>query len=152
MGAVMMDAKGTILATAHNQTISKSDPTAHAEIEALRKASAKLQNYRLLSTTLYATVEPCVMCMGAIVHARVQCVVFGASDPKWGAAGSLVQFFRRHPLESPSADHRRGKRRTMPHYDTGFFSITQKNDNLSITTIKELSSVKHRNCRNPVGR
>jgi len=92
IGAVITDANGTILATAHNQTILKSDPTAHAEIEALRKASAKLQNYRLLSTTLYATVEPCVMCMGAIVHARVQCVVFGASDPKWGAAGSLYNF------------------------------------------------------------
>ena len=92
IGAVITDANGAILATAHNQTILKSDPTAHAEIEALRKASAKLQNYRLLSTTLYATVEPCVMCMGAIVHARVQCVVFGASDPKWGAAGSLYNF------------------------------------------------------------
>ena len=92
IGAVITDANGAIVATAHNQTIFKSDPTAHAEIEALRKASAKLQNYRLLSTTLYATVEPCVMCMGAIVHARVQCVVFGASDPKWGAAGSLYNF------------------------------------------------------------
>ncbi|MEK6193453.1 MAG: tRNA adenosine(34) deaminase TadA [Deltaproteobacteria bacterium] len=92
VGAVITDAAGDILATAHNQTIFKSDPTAHAEIEALRKASAKLQNYRLLSTTLYATVEPCVMCMGAIVHARVQCVVFGAPDPKWGAAGSLYNF------------------------------------------------------------
>jgi len=92
VGAVLKDAEGTILATAHNQTIFKSDPTAHAEIEALRKASAKLHNYRLLSTTLYATVEPCFMCMGAIVHARVQCVVFGAPDPKWGAAGSLYNF------------------------------------------------------------
>ena len=92
IGAVITDANGTILAIAHNQTILKSDPTAHAEIEALRKASAKLQNYRLLRTTLYATVEPCVMCMGAVVHARVQCVVFGASDPKWGAAGSLYNF------------------------------------------------------------
>jgi len=92
VGAIITDAEGNILASAHNQTITKSDPTAHAEIEALRKASAKLRNYRLLSTTLYATVEPCVMCMGAIVHARVQCVVFGAPDPKWGAAGSLYNF------------------------------------------------------------
>ena len=92
VGAIITDDNGNILASAHNQTITKSDPTAHAEIEALRQASAKLQNYRLLSTTLYATVEPCVMCMGAIVHARVQCVVFGASDPKWGAAGSLYNF------------------------------------------------------------
>ena len=92
VGAVIVDSEGIVLAAAYNQTISRSDPTAHAEIQALRRASAKLQNYRLLSTTLYATVEPCVMCMGAIVHARVQCVVFGVSDPKWGAAGSLYNF------------------------------------------------------------
>ena len=92
VGAVIVDPEGDILASAHNQTIIKSDPTAHAEVLVLRKAAAKLQNYRLLSTTLYATVEPCVMCMGAIVHARVQRVVFGAPDPKWGAAGSLYNF------------------------------------------------------------
>jgi len=92
VGAVIVDSEGNILASAHNQIISRSDPTAHAEIQVLRKAAAKLGNYRLLRTTLYATVEPCVMCMGAIVHARVKCVVFGASDPKWGAAGSLYNF------------------------------------------------------------
>jgi tRNA(adenine34) deaminase len=92
VGAVIVNSEGNILASAHNQTISRSDPTAHAEIQAMRKAAAKLRNYRLLSTTLYATVEPCVMCMGAIVHARVKCVVFGAPDPKWGAAGSLYNF------------------------------------------------------------
>jgi len=92
VGAVIIDSAGNILARSHNQTILKSDPTAHAEIEVLRKASSKLQNYRLLSTTLYATIEPCVMCMGAIIHARVKCVVFGAFDPKWGAAGSLYNF------------------------------------------------------------
>jgi len=92
VGAVIVDSEGNILAAAHNQTISRPDPTAHAEIQAMRKAAAKLRNYRLLSTTLYATVEPCVMCMGAIVHARVKCVVFGAPDPKWGAAGSLYNF------------------------------------------------------------
>ncbi|RLB97061.1 MAG: tRNA-specific adenosine deaminase, partial [Deltaproteobacteria bacterium] len=72
VGAVITDAEDVILATAHNQTILKSDPTAHAEVQALRKASARLRNYRLLSTTLYVTIEPCVMCMGAIVHAREQ--------------------------------------------------------------------------------
>jgi len=92
VGAIITAKDGTILAAAHNQAINASDATAHAEIEALRKASLKLRNYRLLSTTLYATVEPCVMCMGAIVHARVQRVVFGALDPKWGAAGSLYNF------------------------------------------------------------
>ena len=92
VGAVLVNDAGIVLASAHNHTIALSDPTAHAEIQVLRRASAMLRNYRLLSTTLYATVEPCVMCMGAIVHARVQCVVFGAPDPKWGAAGSLYNF------------------------------------------------------------
>ena len=92
VGAVLVNDAGMVLSSAHNQTIALSDPTAHAEIQVLRRASAILQNYRLLSTTLYATVEPCVMCMGAIVHARVQCVVFGTPDPKWGAAGSLYNF------------------------------------------------------------
>ena len=71
-------------------TVSLADPTAHAEILALRKASKKLNNYRLLNTTLYVTVEPCVMCMGAILNARVARVVFGAWDPKWGAVGSYI--------------------------------------------------------------
>ena len=92
VGAVLVDAHGNIVAAAHNQVILKSDPTAHAEMLTLRKASTKIRNYRLLSTTLYATVEPCVMCMGAIIHARVARVVFGALDPKWGAAGSLYDF------------------------------------------------------------
>jgi tRNA(adenine34) deaminase len=94
VGAVMVDADGTIVAQTHNQTITLQDPTAHAEILALREAARKINNYRLLNTTLYVTVEPCVMCMGAIVHARVARVVFGAPDPKWGAGGSLYDFSR----------------------------------------------------------
>lgn len=89
IGAVLVAKTGEILAAAHNQTIHLADPTAHAEILALRKAAKTASNYRLLGTTLYVTIEPCIMCMGAIVHARVAQVVFGASDPKWGAAGSL---------------------------------------------------------------
>jgi tRNA(adenine34) deaminase len=89
IGAVLVAESGNILSASHNQTISLADPTAHAEIIALRKAGQKIQNYRLLNTTLYVTIEPCIMCMGAIVHARVSRVVFGAHDPKWGAAGSL---------------------------------------------------------------
>lgn len=89
IGAVIVDATGRILCRDHNRTIANCDPTAHAEINVLRMAAWKAKNYRLLSTTLYVTIEPCVMCMGAIVHARVKAVVFGASDPKWGAAGSL---------------------------------------------------------------
>jgi tRNA(adenine34) deaminase len=92
VGAVLVAESDEILAFSHNQTIELVDPTAHAEIMALREAARKVLNYRLLSTTLYVTVEPCIMCMGAIVHARVSKVVFGVKDPKWGAAGSLYSF------------------------------------------------------------
>jgi tRNA(adenine34) deaminase len=92
IGAVLVSESGEILSAAHNQSISLADPTAHAEIITLRKAAQKILNYRLLSTTLYVTIEPCIMCMGAIVHARVSRVIFGVHDPKWGAAGSLYNF------------------------------------------------------------
>ena len=89
VGAVLVSASGEILAAAHNRTIVEQDPTAHAEILALRAAAGNLRNYRLLNTTLYVTIEPCIMCVGAMVHARVARLVFGVPDPKWGAAGSL---------------------------------------------------------------
>jgi len=89
VGAVLVSAEGDILAKAHNRTICNHDPSAHAEMLAIRQAAAQRQNYRLLNTTLYVTVEPCLMCMGAIIHARIQRVFFGTRDPKWGAAGSL---------------------------------------------------------------
>ena len=92
VGAVLLDASGAILAKAHNETISLCDPSAHAEILVLRQAARKVRNYRLLATTLYVTVEPCAMCMGALIHARVKRIVFGTHDPKWGAAGSLYNF------------------------------------------------------------
>lgn len=92
VGAVLVDSRGNILSASHNQTIFLSDPTAHAEILVLREAAARTQNYRLLSTVLYVTIEPCVMCMGAIIHARVSTLVFGTEDSKWGAAGSLYHF------------------------------------------------------------
>lgn len=91
VGAVIVDADNQVIAQDHNRTISNCDPSAHAEINVLRAAARQIQNYRLLRTTLYVTIEPCAMCMGAIVHARVKTLVFGASDPKWGAAGSLYQ-------------------------------------------------------------
>ena len=102
VGAVLLAASGEILAAAHNQVVARSDPTAHAEMQVLRAAAARTGNYRLLSTTLYVTVEPCVMCMGAIIHARVARVVFGAPDPRWGGAGSLYHLaedrrFNHHP-------------------------------------------------------
>ena len=92
VGAVLVAESGDILSLSHNQAITLADPTAHAEILALRKAAKKVLNYRLPGTTLYVTMEPCIMCMGAIVHARVARVVFGAPDSKWGAAGSLYDF------------------------------------------------------------
>jgi tRNA(adenine34) deaminase len=88
VGAVLVRS-GEILGQGWNRPIAARDPTAHAEILALREAAARLGNYRLLNTTLYVTLEPCVMCAGAIIHARVEHVVFGASDPKAGAAGSV---------------------------------------------------------------
>ena len=92
VGAVLVADNANLISTAHNQTISRKDPTAHAEILALRSGAVKIGNYRLLNTTLYVTVEPCIMCMGAVIHSRVSNVVFGAQDPKWGAAGSLYNF------------------------------------------------------------
>ena len=83
-----------------NQPIVSHDPTAHAEMVALRAAAMRMKNYRLTDTTLYVTLEPCAMCAGAIVHARVGRVVFGAADPKTGAAGSVFNL-----LESPSLNH-----------------------------------------------
>ena len=89
VGAVLVSEAGELLAAARNRTIELCDPTAHAEVIALREAAGKTRNYRLLNTALYVTIEPCPMCMGALVHARVARLVFGAKDPKWGAAGSL---------------------------------------------------------------
>jgi len=88
VGAVLIAQDGTVLAKAHNRTISLCDPTAHAEILALRAACRVVGNYRLLNTTLYVTVEPCIMCLGALIHARVAGVVFGTKEPKWGGAVS----------------------------------------------------------------
>jgi tRNA(adenine34) deaminase len=101
VGAVLVSASGEVLAAAHNRTIAERDPSAHAEILALRAAARKLQNYRLLNTTLYVTIEPCIMCMGALVHARVARLVYGAADPKWGGAGSLYDL-----AADPRLNHR----------------------------------------------
>jgi tRNA(adenine34) deaminase len=88
VGAVLVR-DGVIIGEGWNQSISANDPSAHAEIVALRSAGQKIKNYRLPQTTLYVTLEPCVMCAGAIVHARVDRVVIAADDPKTGAAGSV---------------------------------------------------------------
>lgn len=84
---------GEVLGRGFNQPIGRHDPTAHAEIMALRDAAKHLGNYRLPGCTLYVTLEPCAMCAGAIMHARIARVVFGARDPKTGAAGSVIDLF-----------------------------------------------------------
>ena len=85
IGAVIVDAGGEIIAAASNRTITNSDPTAHAEILALRIAGENVRNYRLTGSTLYTTIEPCVMCAGALVNARMARLVFGAHDERFGA-------------------------------------------------------------------
>ena len=90
VGAVLADPRGAIVARAANAPIATCDPTAHAEILALRAAGKALGNYRLTGSTLYVTLEPCAMCVGAIVHARVARLVFAAPDPKSGACGSAL--------------------------------------------------------------
>ena len=92
VGAVLVK-DGKIISRGFNQPISNSDPSAHAEMIALRSATQLESNYRLPGTTLYVTLEPCIMCAGAMLHARVERVVFGAADPKTGAAGSVLNVF-----------------------------------------------------------
>ncbi|MBN1626778.1 MAG: nucleoside deaminase [Deltaproteobacteria bacterium] len=91
VGAVLAGPEGEILARGHNQPISLNDATAHAEIIAIREAGKSCGNYRLPGTILVVTIEPCIMCMGAAINARVSRLVFGAFDPKAGAAGSLYK-------------------------------------------------------------
>ena len=93
IGAVLVK-NDQIIGEGYNAPISQHDPTAHAEIMALRDAAHRLGNYRLLNTTLYVTIEPCVMCAGALVHARIQEVVFGAVEPRTGAIGSVFDILQ----------------------------------------------------------
>lgn len=92
VGAVIVK-DGVIVGRGYNQPISSTDPTAHAEIMAMRDAGKTLGNYRLADCDLYVTLEPCVMCSGAIMHARIRRVIFGARDPKTGACGSAIDLF-----------------------------------------------------------
>lgn len=100
VGCVIVS-EGQVIAGGYNRPISRQDPTAHAEIEALRAAGRILGNYRLGGCTLYVTLEPCAMCTGAMVHARIARLVYGAADPKAGAAGSVFELAR-----SPVLNHR----------------------------------------------
>ncbi|WP_374245190.1 tRNA adenosine(34) deaminase TadA [Zoogloea sp.] len=93
VGALIVAPDGRIVGRGFNQPIGRHDPTAHAEVMALRDAAVTLENYRMPGCTLYVTLEPCVMCAGAIMHARIARVVFGARDPKTGVAGSVIDLF-----------------------------------------------------------
>lgn len=97
VGAVLI-LDDQIIGEGWNQSITQSDPTAHAEMIALRAAAKTLENYRLLNTTLYVTLEPCAMCAGAIIHGRIKRLVYGANDPKTGAVHSVFDILSTHKL------------------------------------------------------
>lgn len=99
VGAVLVK-DGEVIGEGFNQTISNHDPSAHAEMIALREAGQKLENYRLVGSTLYVTLEPCAMCAMALVHARVERVIFATSDPRTGSAGSVLNI-----LQHPAFNH-----------------------------------------------
>ena len=101
IGAIIASPGDGIIARAHNQPIGLNDPTAHAEILVLRRAGEVLKNYRLNDVTLVVTIEPCLMCIGAAIHSRISMLVFGAFDPKGGAAGSLY-----NPANDTRLNHR----------------------------------------------
>ena len=101
VGCIIVSDAGEIIARGENRVLRSSDPTAHAEIVALRAAGAALGNYRLLGCTLYSTLEPCAMCAGAILHARISRLVYGAPDPKAGACGSVLEV-----MNHPRLNHR----------------------------------------------
>ena len=101
IGACLIDANGELLAAAGNRTIINSDPTAHAEILVLRQAAGKIGNYRLTETVLYTTIEPCAMCAGALVNARIRRLIFGAHDERFGAVTSVFQI-----CDASSLNHR----------------------------------------------
>ena len=101
VGALLVSADGEVIGEGWNRNITDRDPSAHAEIVAMRQAGARVGNHRLLGSTLYVTLEPCAMCAMAMVHARIARVVYGASDPKTGAAGSVFDL-----LADPRHNHR----------------------------------------------
>ena len=101
VGAVIVGTDGNILSAASNLTIANNDPTAHAEIIALRQAAIRVENYRLSGTTVYSTIEPCAMCAGALVNARVARLVYGARDERFGAVESVFRL-----CDNPALNHR----------------------------------------------
>lgn len=101
VGAILINSNGEVIASGHNRKEALKDPTSHAEIEVIRAATQKLQDYRLIGCTLIVTLEPCAMCAGAIIAARIPKVVFGAWDQRVGAAGSIMDLLRDQRLGKP---------------------------------------------------
>jgi tRNA(adenine34) deaminase len=101
VGAILINAQGEVIARGHNRKEALKDPTSHAEIEVIREATRKLHDYRLIGCTLIVTLEPCAMCAGAIIAARIPKVVFGAWDQRVGAAGSIMDLLRDQRLGKP---------------------------------------------------
>ena len=107
VGAVLVSGEGVLLGTGFNHPIAANDPTAHAEIVALRMAARTQQNYRLPGSTLYVTIEPCTMCVGALIHARVAKVIFGAPEPRSRSAPFMFLTLTGTSLKSPSSGRKR---------------------------------------------
>ncbi len=97
VGAIVVH-EGAVVGEGYNQPITLADPSAHAEMQAIRMAARRLDNYRLANTTLYVTLEPCIMCAGAMVHARIERLVYGSADPKTGATGSVFNLVQADQL------------------------------------------------------
>jgi len=139
VGAIVVDPTGKVIGQGHNCPISENDPTSHAEIKAIRSACRRINNDRLAGTTLYVTIEPCIMCMGAIIHARIQRLVFGAPDPKWGAAVSLYQMGSDVRLNHQPEIIQGICEKQTRHIIKSFFEEKRRNRD------------KHSCCGNPVG-
>ncbi|MBF2735512.1 MAG: nucleoside deaminase [Betaproteobacteria bacterium AqS2] len=105
VGACVVDGQGKLLAEAHNACVAQADPSAHAEILALRAAGAATGNYRLAGCSLYVTLEPCMMCVGAVLHARIARLVYGAPDPKTGACGGKIDLLADSSLNHHATAH-----------------------------------------------
>ena len=122
---------GEIIGRGQNSMIARNDPTAHAEILALRDAARRLGNYRLVDCELYVTLEPCAMCAGAMMHARIARVIFGASDPKTGACGSVVDLFAEQRLNHHAEVTGGLLADTCAQQLKDFFALRRKNSLLS---------------------
>ena len=107
VGCVIVDSTERIVSSGCNLTITTHDPTAHAEIVALRRAAAQIENYRLVGLTMYVTLEPCCMCSGALIHSRIQRLVYGAADPKTGACDSVFDVLK-NPLHNHTIEVKGG--------------------------------------------